>query len=100
MGNYKKLNLPFESKLLGQSANVRERMIKRVEEFVYNILVNVFNAKDTAPLAINAILTANSYDLGSKGKRIENPDDWTPELIKQKGSAIQSDKGPEGDFDD
>jgi len=100
LGNYKKLNLPFESKLLGQTSEVRDRMIKRVEDFIYNILVNVFNAKDTAPLAIEAILNANSYDLGPKGTRIENPDEWTPELIKQKGSEIQSDKGPEGDFDD
>ena len=100
LGNYKKLNLPFEYKLLGQSAQVRERMIKRVEDFVYNILVNVFNAKDTAPLAIKAILDANSFDLGPKGKRIEKPEDWTPELIRKKGSEIQSDKGPEGDFDD
>jgi len=100
LGNYKKLNLPFESKLLGQTSEVRDRMIKRVEDFIYNILVNVFNAKDTAPLAIEAILNANSYDLGPKGTRIENPDEWTPGLIKQKGSEIQSDKGPEGDFDD
>jgi len=100
LGNYKKLNLPFESKLLGQTSEVRDRMIKRVEDFIYNILVDVFNAKDTAPLAIEAILNANSYDLGPKGTRIENPDEWTPELIKQKGSEIQSDKGPEGDFDD
>jgi len=55
-GNYKKLNLPFENKLLGQTETVRARMIKRVEDFVYNMLVNVFNAEDTASLAINAIL--------------------------------------------
>src|SRR5210317_788361 len=30
-GNYKKLNLPFENKLLGQPAEIRERMISRVE---------------------------------------------------------------------
>ncbi|MDH3722871.1 MAG: class II fructose-bisphosphate aldolase, partial [Desulfobacteraceae bacterium] len=60
-GNYKKLNLPFENKLMGQPKAVRERMVKRVEEFIYNMLVNVFNAKDTASLAISAILEAGTY---------------------------------------
>ena len=32
--------------------------------------------------------------------RGENPDEWTPEKIREKGAAIASDKGPEGDFDD
>ncbi|MBW1927311.1 MAG: class II fructose-bisphosphate aldolase, partial [Deltaproteobacteria bacterium] len=49
-GNFKKLNLPFENKILGLSRDIRERMAGRVEDFVYNMLVNVFNAKDTAPL--------------------------------------------------
>jgi len=99
-GDYKKLNLPFENKLLGQTVEVRERMAKRVEDFIYKMLTEVFNAKDTAPLAIQAILKANSFDLGPKGERIENPEKWTPELIKQRGSKIDSDKGPEGNFDD
>lgn len=99
-GNYKKLNLPFENKLLGQSKEVRERMIQRVEDFVYNLLVDVFNAKDTAPLAIEAIIKAGSYDLGPKGKRIENPDEWTESEILRKAALIQSDKGPKGDFED
>src|SRR5210317_2395258 len=60
-GNYKKLNLPFETKLLGQAREVRERMCKRVEDFVYRLLLDVFNAGDTAPLAIEAILQANSF---------------------------------------
>ena len=51
-GNYKKLNLPFENKLLGQSTEIRNRMVKRVEEFVYNMLVNVLNTENTAPLAV------------------------------------------------
>ena len=99
-GNYKKLNLPFETKLLGQSREVRERMAKRVEDFVYRLLVDVFNAGDTAPLAIEAILRANSYDLGSKVDRIEDPAEWSDEKVRQRAAAIDSDKGPEGDFDD
>jgi fructose/tagatose bisphosphate aldolase len=99
-GNYKKLNLPFENKLLGQARTIRERMVKRVEEFVYNMLVNVFNAQDTALLAIEAILAAGTYDPGPKAARIEDPAEWTPEKIVQRAATIESDKGPEGDFDD
>ena len=99
-GNYKKLNLPFENKLMGQPKAVRERMVKRVEEFIYNMLVNVFNAKDTASLAINAILEAGTYDPGPKASQIEDPDEWTSEKIVQRAATIVSDKGPEGDFDD
>jgi len=99
-GNYKKLNLPFENKLLGQSSEIRNRMAKRVEEFVYNMLVNVLNAENTAPLTVAAILKAGSYDAGPKGKRIEDPAQWTPEQIIKRGASIGSDKGPAGDFDD
>ena len=99
-GNYKKLNLPFENKLLGQSGEIQNRMAKRVEEFVYNMLVNVLNTENTAPLTMAAILEAGSYDAGPKGKRIEDPTQWTPELIIKRGASISSDKGPEGDFDD
>lgn len=99
-GNFKKLNLPFENKLLGQSAEVRERMAARVEEFVYNMLVNVLNTADTAPLAVAAILKAGSYDAGPKAERIEDPADWTTEKIIERAAMIESDKGPEGDFDD
>jgi len=99
-GNYKKLNLPFENKLMGQPQAVRERMIKRVEEFIYNMLVNVFNAKDTASLAIKAILEAGTYDPGPKASQIEDPDEWTSEKIIRRSATIVSDKGPKGDFDD
>ena len=99
-GNYKKLNLPFENRLLGQPREIRERMSRRVEDFVYNLLTGVFNAGDTAPLAVEAILQAGSYDLGAKAARIEDPAGWTKEKIIARGAAIDSDKGPEGDFDD
>jgi fructose-bisphosphate aldolase class II len=99
-GDYKKLNLPFENKLMGQPKAVRARMIRRVEEFAYNMIVNVFNAKDTAPLAINAILEAGTYDPGPKGNRIEDPAEWTSEKIIKKAAAMTSGKKPKGDFDD
>jgi fructose-bisphosphate aldolase class II len=99
-GDYKKLNLPFENKLLGQPRQIRERMAKRVEDFAYNMLVNVFNAEDTATLAIEAILDFGSYDSGPKAQRIEDPKKWTPEFIKNRAAEISSPKGPAGDFDD
>jgi fructose-bisphosphate aldolase class II len=99
-GDYKKLNLPFENKLWGLPRDVRERMVRRVEDFVYTLLTDVFNAADTAPLALEAILKAGSHDLGPKGKRIEDPAAWTREKIAEKASALDADKGPAGDFDD
>ena len=70
-GDYKKLNLPFETKIMGQPREIRERCAKAVEAFAYDLLVNVFNARDTADLGIAAILEADSYDLGPKAGRIE-----------------------------
>ncbi len=99
-GDYKKLNLPFENRILGQAREYRERMVKGVEAFVYDLLVNVFNAKDTAPLAIDAIIKAGSYNLGPKAGRIEKPEEWTEEKIRKRAADISLAKGPEGNFDD
>jgi len=99
-GDYKNLNIVFENKLLGQPQKIRERMTRRVADFVYNMLINVLNAKDTAPLALAAILEAGSYDLGPKAGRIEDPSDWTPAKIAERAAAIDSDKGSKGNFDD
>jgi len=99
-GGYKSLNLPFENRLLGQPAAIRERMCKRVEDFVYNMLVKVFNAENTAELGIEAILQKGSFDLGPKAQRIEDPAEWTPEKIIARAAALDTDKGPKGDFDD
>src|SRR5512136_3079660 len=65
-GDYKSLNLPFENKLLAQPKAVRDRMAKRVEDFAYKMMTEVFNARDTAPLALEAILKAGSFDVGPK----------------------------------
>lgn len=99
-GNFKKLNLPFENRFLGQTAEIRKRMVQGVEDFVYNMLINVFNAKDTAPLAIETILETGSYDPGPKAERIERPEEWTEAKIIERAATISSNKGPEGDFDD
>ena len=99
-GDYKNLNIVFENKLLGQPQKVRDRMAQRVADFVYDMLVKVLGAGDTAPLAMEAILKAGSYDVGPKVGRIEDPKDWTPAKIAERAAAIDSDKGPKGNFDD
>ncbi|MGL1861328.1 MAG: class II fructose-bisphosphate aldolase [Pseudodesulfovibrio sp.] len=99
-GDYKKLNLPFERRWQGMDLGTRGRMAKAVEDFVYHLLVNVFNAEGTADIACDLILKAGSYDLGPKVSQFENPDDWTEEKIKAMAAEMDTDKGPSGDFDD
>ena len=99
-GDFKKLNLPFENAILAQAKNVRERMASRVEDFVHNMLVNVFNAGGTGTIGRELLLKAGSYDLGSKGKQLEDPADWTTEKIIERAKTLVVDKGPEGDFED
>ena len=99
-GDYKKLNIVFENRLLGQTKAIRDRMTKRVEDFVYHMLVEVLNAGDTAPLAIEKILETGTYDPGPKGHRIEDPGEWTAEKIAERASQINSNKGETGNFDD
>jgi fructose-bisphosphate aldolase class II len=99
-GDYKKLNLPFENKMLGLPREVRQRMVQAVEDFAHHMMVHVFNAKDTAPLAIDAILKAGYHTPGPKARRIEKPADWTTDKIKEKAAALQPDKGPQGNFED
>lgn len=99
-GNYKKMNLPFENKLHGLPGKIRDRMAKGVENFVFALLKDVFSADESAPLAIEEILKAGSYDLGPKARRIEDPDEWTETEIRKRAAALSVDKGPSGDFSD
>lgn len=99
-GDYKNLNLPFENKIMGQPRNVRERMARRVENFVYTLLVEVFNAADTARFGVEAVLDAGSFDLGPKTGRIESPEEWTEAKIRERAALLNTDKGPQGNFDD
>jgi fructose-bisphosphate aldolase class II len=75
-------------------------MVKGVEDFAYKMMTEVFNAQDTSPLAIEAILKAGSYDLGPKVTRIESPAEWTESKITEQASRLVGDKGPKGKFDD
>lgn len=99
-GNYKKLNLVFENRILGQARAVRERMAARVENFVYSMLVDVFNAANTADYALDVILGAGSHDPGPKAARREKPEEWSVERIRERAAGLQTDKGPKGDFED
>ena len=99
-GDYKKLNLPFENKIMGQPKAIRERMARRVEDFVYTLLVEVFNAGDTARYGVEALLEAGSYDLGPKTGRLEPLEEWSDDEIRRRAATLDTDKGPEGDFDD
>jgi fructose-bisphosphate aldolase class II len=64
------------------------------------MMTDVFNARDTAPLALEAILKAGTYDLGPKSARIDDPSEWTPEQIVERAKTIEADKGPAGNFED
>ena len=99
-GDYKKLNLPFEIEILAQEKQVRDRMAKRVEDFVYSILTHVFNAEGTATIAKDLLLAAGRHDLGPKAERIEDVSRWTREQIIERARTLDVDKGPQGDFDD
>lgn len=99
-GDFKKLNLPFETRILAQPKEIRDRMTKRVEGFVFNMLVNVFNADGTATIGKELLKKAGTYDLGAKGTQIEDPANWTTDIIIERAKTLDVDKGPEGDFDD
>jgi fructose-bisphosphate aldolase class II len=99
-GDYKKLNLPFETRLLGQPREIRERMCRRVEDFVYTMLMEVFYAGGSGAIARELICEAGSYDLGPKAGQIEDPAQWTREMIVERARTLDVNKGPEGHFDD
>jgi hypothetical protein len=75
-------------------------MARGVQAFVYTLLMDVFNATDTADIVLSHILETRSHDPGIKSRTIESVEDWTEEKIREKAAAMDTDKGPEGDFDD
>ncbi|MBA3010615.1 MAG: class II fructose-bisphosphate aldolase [Proteobacteria bacterium] len=99
-GDVKKLNLPFESHLSALPREIRLRMAKNVENFVYTLLTDVFNTTDTADILIAHILETKSHMPGYKTKKTEYPAEWSREKIIQRAASIISDKGPDGNFDD
>jgi len=93
-GDYKNSTFPLKTSSFGLPQPVRERMIQGVEDFAYHMMVEVFNAQDTAPLAIEAILKAGSHSPGPKARRIQKAADWTPEKIRERAASLQAEKGP------
>ena len=75
-------------------------MCKRVEDFVYNMLVKVFNAEGTADIGKDLLMQSGSYDLSAKAERIEDPGEWTREKIIERAKTLNVNAGPQGDFDD
>ncbi|MFP4169293.1 MAG: class II fructose-bisphosphate aldolase [Desulfonatronovibrionaceae bacterium] len=79
--NYKKLNLPFENLLQSEPRNVRQRMVKAVEDFTFFLLQDVFNAGETGDIVKEILLDKKSHDPGPKAERLEDPKVWTREKI-------------------
>ena len=99
-GDFKKLNLPFENLLLAQPADIKSRMVQGVSDFIYFLLTDVFNAGGTADLVKENILETRSHFPGFKTNKIVSEDEWTQAKIEKKAAELDTDKGPEGDFDD
>jgi len=100
-GNFRKLNLPFESRLMSQSRKIKERMIKGVEDFAYNLIKNIFNSENTAPMVYEKIINTGSYTANSKAVRIEKQEDWTQEKIYSRASLLGTSKNKKvEDIDD
>ncbi len=99
-GDYKKLNLPFESRILALPRTVREGMAKAVEDFAYKLITEVFNGAGTAPLAVESLLSAGSFDPGPKARVVEKAAEWTPEKIRERARQVAAPDGPKGNFDD
>jgi fructose-bisphosphate aldolase class II len=99
-GDSKNFNLPFENKIMAQPKEIRDRMAKGVEDFVYKLLTKVFFADGTAELTYEAISKAGGYDPGPKAAKIEDAAQWTEAKIREKAASVTANKGPAGNFDD
>jgi hypothetical protein len=76
-----------------------KRIQKGVEDYVGRLL-ELLNARNTAPMVMEAIYRTQSADPGPVAQQIEDPRQWTNEKITGRALSICSDKGPQGDFDD
>ena len=100
LGDYKKFNLLFDNKFQAQPHPIRERMIRRVEEFVYHLITEVFNSTDTADIALELMATSGEAMPAPKATHIADASEWTPVKARERAILLDGDKGPEGDFDD
>ncbi|MBW2453512.1 MAG: class II fructose-bisphosphate aldolase [Deltaproteobacteria bacterium] len=100
-GAYKKLNKPMDELLKKQPAEVQARMVKAVEEFVVNLIENVFGAAGTVDEALDIILEAKSGTIPTAHEVIEDKAKWTEAYIAEQGAKLDALQAQiEGDFDD
>ena len=100
-GNYKKVNKPMDGKLKQQPAEAQQSMVKAVEDFVVNLLENVFGAAGTADEALDVILEAKSGTIPTLHEVIEDKAKWTEAYIREQGERLDAQQDDvEGDFDD
>lgn len=102
-GDYKKLSLPFDNRIMALSEDVKIAMASRVENFAYKLMTDVFGSQDSAPTVIDSILAANTYapDPTIHVTDFVRHNDWSEEYIRTQGAIIdQYAEEIEGDFDD
>ena len=100
-GNYKKLNKPMDNALKQQPAEAQQRMVKAVEQFVADLLENVFGATGSADEALDVILEAKSGTIPTPHEIIEDKAKWTEAHIREEGERLDAQQADvEGDFDD
>lgn len=100
-GDYKKLNSEVDEYLKKLPQDVQNRMSKGVEDFIANLLENVFYCKDSADLALDVILESESYQVKQTAAQIEDKKVWTEDYIRKEGKRIfEHQHEVEGNFDD
>lgn len=75
-GNIKQLNKVFEDKILAQPQEIKDRMVKRVKDFMVPMMIEVFNSQNSADLVRDEVIKNNSPLMKRNVKIIENPEDW------------------------
>ena len=95
-GDYKNLNLPFESKFLAQPAEIRERMAQRVEDFVYKMLTEVLNARRHRAAGRRGDPGGRLLRPRRQGRTDRGPAEWTEEKIVERAKTLDTRQGRRG----
>ncbi|MDD5456795.1 MAG: class II fructose-bisphosphate aldolase [Candidatus Margulisbacteria bacterium] len=83
-GDIKKLNKPFETDMLAQSQEIKDRMVQDVRDFMIPLMTNVFNSAGTAKLVVDGILKNSSAEVKRDVKIIANPEEWGVNITDPK----------------
>lgn len=75
-GNIKKLNKVFEAKILAQPQEIKDRMVKRIKDFMTPMMIEVFNSQNSADLVRDGIIENNSPLMKRNVQVIENANEW------------------------